>query len=87
MAQYVRCVEGIPCVLDEHNVEYKILERCGNVEKSAWKRQLYSQQAGKMKRFESRAILHYSACTAVSQNDMDILKRAHGREHSCSCPA
>jgi glycosyltransferase involved in cell wall biosynthesis len=79
MAQYVRCVEGIPCVLDEHNVEYKILERCGNVEKSAWRRQLYSQQAGKMKRFESRAILHYSACTAVSQNDMDILKELTGK--------
>lgn len=78
MAQYVRCVEGIPCVLDEHNVEYKILERCGNVEKSAWKRQLYSQQASKMKQFESRTIPHYSACTAVSQDDVNILKELTG---------
>ena len=78
MAHYQNCFQGLPCLIDEHNVEYKILERCGNVENSAWKRQLYSQQAGKMKQFESRAILHYSACTAVSQNDVDILKNLTG---------
>ena len=79
MAHYQDCFPGLPRLVDEHNVEYKILERCGNVEKSVWKRQLYSQQAGKMKQFESRAILHYSACTAVSQNDMDILKELTGK--------
>ena len=78
MAHYQNCFQRLPCLVDEHNVEYKILERCGNVEKSAWKRQLYSQQAGKMKRFESQAILHYSACTAVSRNDVDMLKNLTG---------
>lgn len=78
MAHYQDCFQGLPRLVDEHNVEYKILERCGNVEKSAWKRQLYSQQAGKMKRFESRAILQYSACTAVSQDDVNILKELTG---------
>ena len=31
MAHYRACFSGMTTILDEHNVEYKILERCGRV--------------------------------------------------------
>ncbi len=75
MAQYVRCVEGIPCVVDEHNVEYKILERCGDVERSFLKQKIFISQAKKMKRLESRLVMGLQACTAVSEGDRHLLDR------------
>lgn len=74
MAHYQSCFGSLPCLVDEHNVEYKILERCGNVERVWWKQQLYFQQAGKMKRFEAAMVPRYSACTAVSPDDADVLQ-------------
>jgi len=75
MAQYVRYVKEIPCVLDEHNVEYKILERCGDVERSFLKRKVFTNQAKKMQRLESRLIMGLQACTAVSEDDRHLLDR------------
>jgi hypothetical protein len=57
MTHYVDHFAGRPCLVDEHNVEYKIMERCGNVERTWWKQQLYFQQASKMKRFERNMVL------------------------------
>lgn len=74
MAHYQNCFQGLPCLLDEHNVEYKILERCAHVEKAFMKKILFGDQAHKMARFEARKIAGFSACTAVSDEDGRILK-------------
>ena len=50
MAHYRHCFDGVPCIVDEHNVEYKILERCANVEKSLIKRMVFRNQAKKMEK-------------------------------------
>ena len=53
MAHYCSCFPHLPCILDEHNVEYKILERCVPVEKSFLKKLVFKNQALKMKKFEA----------------------------------
>lgn len=74
MAHYQNYFQGLPCLVDEHNVEYKILERCAHVEKTFIKKILFGDQARKMARFEARKIAGFSACTAVSDEDGRILK-------------
>jgi len=73
MTHYIQCFDHIPCVVDEHNVEYKILERCLDVEKFVLKQRLFKAQAGKMKKFEARQIRQCSAYFAVSEDDKNIL--------------
>jgi glycosyltransferase involved in cell wall biosynthesis len=75
MAHYRGCLDGLPCLVDEHNVEYKILERCSDTEKILIKRKLYALQAEKMKRFEARKIREFSACSAVSGPDAQLLEQ------------
>ncbi len=73
MAYYHFCFAALPSVLDEHNVEYRILERCAAVERSVLKKKIYQEQALKMKMFERKAIKTFSACLTVSQGDKDML--------------
>ncbi|MDP2654703.1 MAG: glycosyltransferase [Candidatus Omnitrophota bacterium] len=75
MAHYRAQCADAPCLVDEHNVEYKILERCALVEKSLLKRALYGLQAAKMRRFEARAIAGFQACAAVSEDDAALLRQ------------
>jgi sugar transferase (PEP-CTERM/EpsH1 system associated) len=74
MAVYKDCFKNIPCFLDEHNVEYKILERCALVEKSWPKRMLYNNQSKKMKRFELQKIKEFNGVFACSIEDQWLLK-------------
>jgi len=79
MTHYLNLAKDIPTVIDEHNVEYRILERCGSVEKNMIKKILYVQQAQKMKRFETQKMKEADACCAVSEDDADLLKALGGR--------
>jgi sugar transferase (PEP-CTERM/EpsH1 system associated) len=72
MAVYKDCFKDIPCFLDEHNVEYKILERCANVEHSWIKKCLYRDQSGKMKTFESQKIKEFKGVFACSVDDQQL---------------
>jgi len=80
MTHYTDCFNGQPLLLDEHNVEYKILERCANVEKSWVKKALFKHQAKKMRKFEARKVTDFSACTTVSAEDSRILADVIGRK-------
>ncbi len=71
MAHYIS--SNIPSVLDEHNVEYKILERCVPVERSLMKKLVFQNQTSKMKDFETQALRKFYACTCCSNDDKDIL--------------
>jgi sugar transferase (PEP-CTERM/EpsH1 system associated) len=73
MAQYTKLFKGLPCFLDEHNVEYRILERCAQVEPNFLKKQLYKQQSSKMKVFESQKINECQGILACSDDDRKIL--------------
>jgi sugar transferase (PEP-CTERM/EpsH1 system associated) len=73
MAHYQKCFDGVPCVIDEHNVEYKILERCADVEKSLIKKIVFQSQARKMRAFEKQQIQNSSTYLAVSKDDKKLL--------------
>ncbi|MCK5083650.1 MAG: glycosyltransferase [Candidatus Omnitrophica bacterium] len=78
MTHYDRLFDGIPFIVDEHNVEYKILERCAGVERFFIKRAIFMDQARKMKEFEQKKVSDLSACSAVSDEDGQILKQLVG---------
>lgn len=80
MAHYNHCFNNRPCILDEHNVEYKILERCAKVEKSFLKKTIYATQANKMKGFETRQIRLCSRYLAVSDEDLRLLDELAGTQ-------
>jgi glycosyltransferase involved in cell wall biosynthesis len=73
MANYTDCFKNIPCMLDEHNVEYRILERCSEVGPGVIKKLLYQQQAVKMKAFESQKAKEFKGVFACSLDDQKIL--------------
>lgn len=73
MGVYRNCFGSIPCFLDEHNVEYKILERCAGVEKSVIKKWIYRNQTAKMMAFESKKIREFSGVFACSSDDQIML--------------
>jgi glycosyltransferase involved in cell wall biosynthesis len=74
MSHYLQDLSGLASLMDDHNVEYKILERCAHVENSFLKKRIYQSQALKMKQFESQSVRSSAAVTAVSQDDVNILK-------------
>lgn len=75
MAHYLKCFSGVPCMLDEHNVEYKILQRCAMVEKSWPKRIAYQEQSRKMNAFESHMAQQFSCVFTCSTDDRILLNR------------
>lgn len=75
MAHYLNCFKGIPCMLDEHNVEYKILQRCAAVEKSLPKKIAYENQSKKMNRFESETAQKFSCVFTCSIDDRLLLNK------------
>lgn len=62
------------CFLDEHNVEYLILERCSQVETSGLKKKIYAAQAAKMKKFEAVQAAKFDGIFACSSDDKEILR-------------
>lgn len=70
-------------LIDEHNVEYKILERCHEVEKGFLKRWVYASQAKRMKKMEAHLLNQAKLITCCSQDDQALIHqlchRAHGQ--------
>jgi polysaccharide biosynthesis protein PslH len=75
MAHYIKFFPDTPRMLDEHNVEYKILERCEEVEKSPLKRHAYHDQAVKMWAFEADMAQRFQCVFACSEDDRLLLNR------------
>lgn len=80
MANYLTLFPGIPCVIDEHNVEYRILERFSRLNSSVLKRVVYSWQADKMRTFERAMIRRAGHCLAVSSDDKTLLANLAGKD-------
>lgn len=80
MGQYRDCIDGLPCVLDEHNVESVILNRCAEIEKNPIKRTLFMFQAKKMASFEAGLVNNFSKCLVVSESDKQKLYELSGRK-------
>ena len=79
MAQYTEYINGLPCILDEHNVESVILKRCANVNRNIAKGQLFKLQAKKMANLEVKLASRVTKCLVVSNNDKDNLSKLLGQ--------
>lgn len=75
MAHYLNCFKNIPCMLDEHNVEYKILQRCATVETSVPKKIAYEAQSKKMNVFEAETAQKFSCVFTCSIDDRILLNK------------
>ncbi len=75
MAHYKYCAGNVRCVLDEHNVEYRILDRCATVEPFWLKKMLYRQQAIKMRSFEAYVAKQFHRIFACSAQDRILLSK------------
>lgn len=78
MGQYRDCVNGLPCVLDEHNVESVILNRCADTQKNRLRKWLFKSQGRKMAIFESRLARRFCRCLTVSETDKKNLAELSG---------
>jgi sugar transferase (PEP-CTERM/EpsH1 system associated) len=75
MAHYIKHFPKIPRMLDEHNVEYKILERCSEVETSPLKKHAYHDQAVKMWAFEAEMAERFQCVFACSEDDRLLINK------------
>lgn len=74
MAVHRHAVKGLPVVVSDHNVEYRVLEKRAGLE-SGIARRFWSTQARRMRNFEIR-VLNESTCTvAVSDADTEGLRQ------------
>lgn len=76
--QYRESANGLPCVLDEHNIESLILDRCADAERSWLKKVIFKSQAKKMAALEGRITKKFSKCLTVSETDRENLSRLSG---------
>jgi sugar transferase (PEP-CTERM/EpsH1 system associated) len=79
MAQYKDYINGLPSILDEHNIESVILNRCADINRNIAKRQLFKSQARKMINLEVKLASRVTKCVVVSNNDKDNLSSLLGQ--------
>ena len=69
MGQYLSSIDGLPTVVDGHNVEYRIWQRYWQKEGNPAKKAYIGQQARKLKKFEAKICQNASLYTTVSEMD------------------
>ena len=76
---HLRLPAGVPVVIDEHNIEYELLQRMREGEDSPTRRIFNGVEARKFKRLERRAWLA-AAGVAVTSNREQTIVHDHARE-------
>lgn len=69
--------DGVPIVLDEHNVDYEVYRRMRDTERSPLRRSFYGFEERRVRRYEQQAWRDASACVLTSARDESIV-----REHA-----
>jgi len=67
--------DGVPIVLNEHNVESRLLQSQAQIEPVWWRRRVKRQQVGALRRFERAACLRADAVLACSEADAGLLRQ------------
>ena len=66
-----------PVVVDEHNIEYQLLERVARIETSPVRRVFGRVEASKVRREEREAWLCAAGCVATSAVDEAVIRSSH----------
>lgn len=74
-AAYRPFVTGVPVILREHNVEYKVWERHAATAQGFWERTYVSAVAPRVRAYEAKAALCFDRCITVSEADAEHLKK------------
>lgn len=77
LSPYVETIKkfsGAKVIMRAHNVEYEILERYAEFEKSFFKRTWLKEQAKRLKRYELERLRLYDAIIPITERDAEILK-------------
>ncbi len=78
LVQYAPVAQGVPLILNEHNVESLLLLRRGERARSPAHRLFFCSQAGKLRRFEIQACRTVQRVLACSPDDAAILQEMAG---------
>ncbi|MCK4463106.1 MAG: glycosyltransferase [Candidatus Omnitrophica bacterium] len=81
MVQYRDCINGKPCILDDHNVESILLNRCADMTNNRFKQLLFKSQARKMVDLEVKLVNRVTKCLVVSDNDKNNLSSLLGQSN------
>jgi len=73
MAQYLMSWRACPKVLDEHNVEWKVIQRIAARERTPIKRLFAEIEWRKLRRWEARACRSFDLVFTVTENDLRTL--------------
>jgi glycosyltransferase involved in cell wall biosynthesis len=79
-------LDGYPSVLSTHNVEALIWQRLRETEANLAKKLYIGLQCRKMFHFEKQAVGHYTAVTAVSDPDRQLLAEWYGADQATVVP-
>src|SRR5947199_58661 len=70
-----RFPQGIPLLLDEHNLEYEVFERMREGERSAVRRAFNRIEAQRVRRFEQEWWRRVAGCAVTSEREEEIVRR------------
>lgn len=76
----------VPVVLDEHNVEFKLLGRLAAMESSAARRAFGRLESAKARREEARAWSRADGVVFTSQTDLAVMRRMAPERRGCVVP-
>lgn len=85
MAQYVMSRTDCPMVLDQHNVEWKIVERIGACSGISPKRAYAALEWRKLRRWELAACERFDKVLTVTETDRRTFERANPKLDSVTC--
>jgi len=69
---------GSRLVLDEHNIEYEVLRRTADGERSATRRLFSRLEGARLRRFERRCWSRVDACMVTSDRELPLVRRHAG---------
>lgn len=77
---FYRPPDGVPTILDAHNIEHLLLKRVALESDSIARAAFNTVEWRKLRRFERRAWRSVDLCLATSDQDAEIIETATGRE-------
>lgn len=83
---WLRLPDGIPLVIDEHNIESELLGRMGAAESTAGRRWFNRWEQRRYLRFERVLWRSAAACAATSQRDANAIQAVCPDLHVCVVP-
>lgn len=86
-AAYENCVRGVPRVLREHNIEYKVWERHGLHSQRPIERLYVRLCSPRVRKFEAKMASRFDKCITVSPADAEFLREISPLANTESIPS